>query len=165
MFGVLLNLVLKLSQSIHVLYLKKFVESISIFNVCRIWCPRRDLNPQNSPFERDTYSSSVTGACLVPTSGIEPLSTVLQTAAMTTSARLALFGAPTKNRTWNTSLPRMRYAIYLWEQFGTWWRDWTADTRLVRALLYRWVNQAYLGRRKRIELLISESQPEVLPLN
>jgi hypothetical protein len=53
------------------------------------------------------------GLCLVPTSGIEPLSTVLQTAAMTTSARLVLFGAPTKNRTWNTSLPRMRYAIYL----------------------------------------------------
>ena len=36
---------------------------------------------------------------LVQPVGIEPTSTVLQTAAMTTSAKVALFGAPVRNRT------------------------------------------------------------------
>jgi hypothetical protein len=63
------------------------------------------------PFEESDFTNLSIGALVQPV-GIEPTSTALQAAAMTTSAKVAL-----------------------------------------------------LGRSKRIELLISESQPEVLPLN
>ena len=29
-----------------------------------VWCPQRDSNPQNSDFESDTYTNSITGANL-----------------------------------------------------------------------------------------------------
>ena len=35
--------------------------------------------------------------------------------------------------------------------FGTLWRDRTADIRRVKALLYRWVNKAYLAEDGGVE--------------
>ena len=56
------------------------------------------------PFLNDSLANccinhSANSPCLVPTSGIEPLSTVLQTVAMTTSAKLVLFGGSGEIRT------------------------------------------------------------------
>ena len=63
------------------------------------------------PFLNDSLANccinhSANSPYLVPTSGIEPLSTVLQTVAMTTSAKLALFGGSGEIRTHGT----FRYA-------------------------------------------------------
>ena len=45
------------------------------------------------------YKFAVNILNLVPPRGIEPRSSVLQTGAMTTSAKAANFGAPSRNRT------------------------------------------------------------------
>ena len=55
------------------------------------WCPRRDSNSQNLVSKTSTYTNSVTWAYLVQPVGIEPTSTALQTAAMTTSAKVAWY--------------------------------------------------------------------------
>jgi hypothetical protein len=55
----------------------------------RAWYPRWDSSPHNLDFESSTYTYSVTWAYLVLPRGIEPLSMVLQTTAMTTSAKAA----------------------------------------------------------------------------
>ena len=44
------------------------------------------------PFEESDFANLSMGACLVQPRGIEPRSTVLQTAAMTTSAKVAYWG-------------------------------------------------------------------------
>ena len=44
------------------------------------------------PFEESDFANLSMGACLVQPVGIEPTSTVLQTAAMTTSAKVACLG-------------------------------------------------------------------------
>ena len=62
-----------------------------------VWYPGRDLNPQaeaedfkSSKFTNFSTLAKIKCNCLVQPRGIEPLSTVLQTVAMTTSAKVAL---------------------------------------------------------------------------
>ena len=43
------------------------------------WCPGRDSNPQNSDFESDTYTNSITWAILDAGNGIEPLCRAYET--------------------------------------------------------------------------------------
>ena len=77
---------------------------------------------------------------LVQPVGIEPTSMVLQTTAMTTSAKVAF----------------------------VWWVGVRVELTFRGLYILGSYQLKYpnpLGRRKRIELLISESQPEVLPLN
>jgi len=59
--------------------------------------------------------------------------------------------------------PRM-LSLHYTELIGTPSRDRTADLRLVRALLYRWANDA-LGCRMSTDLMLQLSQSWVLPLH
>ena len=54
-----------------------------------LWYPKWDSNSQNLDFESSTYTIPSSGHCLVQPVGIEPTSMVLQTTAMTTSAKVA----------------------------------------------------------------------------